>query len=143
MTRSMIFGAARVMLASAIVITYAAAACASIRQSGEEPADGRSVNSSGESMESLFAGKFPGVEVSKAPGGGISIRIRGASTVLGSADPLFIIDGARVQSGPGGLVFLDPGDIKSIEVLKDIGSTSLYGSEGANGVILITTKRAK
>jgi TonB-dependent starch-binding outer membrane protein SusC len=140
----MIFGGARVMLASAIVITYVSAGCASIKQSGDEqPGDGRSVNSSGESMESLFAGKFPGVEVSKAPGGGISIRIRGASTVLGSADPLFIIDGARVQSGPGGLVFLDPGDIKSIEVLKDIGSTSLYGSEGANGVILITTKRAR
>ena len=131
------------MLSIAMMISYAAAGCAAIKASGDETGDATPVNSSGESIESLFAGKFPGVEVSKAPGGGISIRIRGASTVLGSADPLFIIDGARVQSGPGGLVFLDPGDIKSIEVLKDIGSTSLYGSEGANGVILITTKRAK
>ena len=73
---------------------------------------------------------------------GISIRIRGASTFLGSSEPLYIIDGAKVQSGPGGLLFLDPGDIKKIEVLKDIGSTAIYGSEGANGVILITTKRA-
>ena len=93
-------------------------------------------------MEELFAGRFPGVEVFRAPSGGISIRIRGASTFLGSTEPLYIIDGAKVQSGPGGLLFLDPGDIKKIEVLKDIGSTAIYGSEGANGVILITTKRA-
>jgi TonB-dependent SusC/RagA subfamily outer membrane receptor len=61
--------------------------------------------------------------------------------VLGSSDPLYIIDGTKVQSGPGGLLFLDPQEIARIEVLKDIGSTSLYGSEGANGVIIITTKR--
>ena len=104
--------------------------------------DRGSISSSGQGMEELFAGRFPGVEVFRAPSGGISIRIRGASTFLGSSEPLYIIDGAKVQSGPGGLLFLDPGDIKKIEVLKDIGSTAIYGSEGANGVILITTKRA-
>ena len=93
-------------------------------------------------MEELFAGKFPGVEVLRVPTGGIAIRIRGSNTVLGSSEPLYIIDGARVQSGPNGLLFLDPSEISKIEVLKDIGSTSIYGSEGANGVILITTKRS-
>lgn len=141
MTRSMVFRAAHAVVSVAVIVLVAG--CASIKGPGEESGDPKPLNASGESMESLFAGRFPGVEVSKAPGGGISIRIRGATTVLGSSDPLYIIDGARVQSGPGGLFFLDPGDIKSIEVLKDIGSTSLYGSEGANGVILITTKRAR
>ena len=92
-------------------------------------------------MEELFSGRFPGVEVFRAPNGGISIRIRGQSTFSGSTEPLYIIDGSRVQSGAGGLLFLDPQDIARIEVLKDIGSTSLYGSDGANGVIIITTKR--
>ena len=108
-----------------------------------EPGEDReSISSSGQGMEELFAGRFPGVEVLRVPSGGISIRIRGASTLMGSSEPLYIIDGAKVQSGPGGLLFLDPGDISKIEVLKDIGSTAIYGSEGANGVILITTKRA-
>jgi TonB-dependent SusC/RagA subfamily outer membrane receptor len=62
---------------------------------------------------------------------------------MGSSEPLYIIDGAKVQSGPGGLLFLDPNEIKRIEVLKDIGSTAVYGSEGANGVVIITTKRAR
>ena len=74
--------------------------------------------------------------------GGISIRIRGTNTLLGTTEPLYIIDGARVQSGPGGLLFLDPAEIKNIEVLKDIGSTAIYGSDGANGVVIITTKRS-
>jgi TonB-dependent SusC/RagA subfamily outer membrane receptor len=92
-------------------------------------------------MEELFAGRFPGVEVYRAPGGGISVRIRGQNTLAGTNEPLYIIDGTRVQSGNGGLLFLDPQEIARIEVLKDIGSTSIYGSEGANGVIIITTKR--
>jgi len=118
-----------------------AAGCASLRS--PEPADDSdSIRSHGQGMEELFAGKFPGVEVFRVPSGGISIRIRGSNTFLGSSEPLYIIDGARVQSGPGGLLFLEPGDIRKIEVLKDIGSTSIYGSDGANGVILITTKRA-
>ena len=101
-----------------------------------------SIQSSGRKLEELFAGQFPGVEVYKVPSGGISIRIRGSSTFMGSTEPLFIIDGAKVQSGPNGLLFLDPTEIKSIEVLKDIGSTAIYGSEGANGVVIITTKRS-
>ena len=102
-----------------------------------------SVDAAGSSnMTDLFEGRFPGVEVMKGSSGGISIRIRGQTTVMGSNEPLYIIDGARVQSGPGGLLFLDPQEIANIKVLKDIGETAIYGSEGANGVILITTKRA-
>jgi TonB-dependent SusC/RagA subfamily outer membrane receptor len=118
-------------------------ACAPLKPEPETSPDMQSSSAKGQGVEELFAGRFPGVEVAKPPGGGITVRIRGASTVLGDSEPLYIIDGARVQSGPGGLLFLDPNDIKKIEVLKDIGSTSFYGSEGANGVILITTKTAR
>lgn len=115
--------------------------CASGRP-GAQKDEGKSLGSSGQGIEELFAGRFPGVEVFRVPSGGISIRIRGSSTVLGSSEPLYIIDGSRVQSGPGGLLFIEPSDIAKIEVLKDIGSTAIYGSEGANGVIIITTRRA-
>ena len=118
-------------------------ACAghTTQPSSDTPRDAKTIEASGRGMEELFSGRFPGVEVFRAPGGGISIRIRGQNTFSGTTEPLYIIDGSRVQSGAGGLLFLDPQDIARIEVLKDIGSTSLYGSEGANGVVLITTKR--
>ena len=131
----------RIRLSAYAALIAVVAGCASLKT--PEPADDSdSIKPSGQGMEELFAGKFPGVEVLRVPTGGISIRIRGSNTFLGSSEPLYIIDGARVQSGPGGLLFLEPSDIRKIEVLKDIGSTSIYGSEGANGVILITTRRA-
>jgi TonB-dependent SusC/RagA subfamily outer membrane receptor len=123
-----------------ILALSVAQGCASGRP--ELPPEERGIESSGRQMEDLFAGKFPGVNVHRSSGGGISITIRGANTFLGNSDPLYIIDGARVQSGPGGLLFLDPSEITDIKVLKDIGSTAAYGFDGANGVIIITTKRS-
>jgi TonB-dependent SusC/RagA subfamily outer membrane receptor len=93
--------------------------------------------------EELFAGRFPGVTVTRVPGG-IAVRIRDGGTIMASGDPLFVIDGQSIEAGPGGaLVGINPGDIQKIEVLKDIGSTAQYGVRGANGVILITTKKAR
>ena len=101
-------------------------------------------NETGKSLEELFAGRFPGVQVFQLASGGISIRIRGGgNTFYGSSEPLYIVDGTPVQSGEGGLLFLNPSDIAQIEVLKDAAQTSLYGVQGANGVVLITTKTAK
>jgi TonB-dependent starch-binding outer membrane protein SusC len=95
-------------------------------------------------VEELFAGRFPGVQVLRHPGGGISLRIRGATSVLGSNEPLYVIDGFPIEAPPGGaLVGLNPADIQRIEVLKDIGSTSFYGMRGANGVVVITTKNTR
>jgi TonB-dependent starch-binding outer membrane protein SusC len=95
------------------------------------------------SVEELFAGRFAGVVVRQHPGGGISVRVRGTTSVYGSNEPLYVIDGMPIDAGPGGaLVGLNPADIQRIEVLKDIGSTSFYGVRGANGVVLITTKRS-
>jgi len=89
-----------------------------------------------------LAGRFPGVEVFRLASGDLSVQIRGASSFVGSTEPLYVIDGMEISPGPGGaLVGINPADIASIQVLKDIGSTALYGVRGANGVILITTKR--
>lgn len=91
--------------------------------------------------EEMLVGRFAGVEVIPIPGGGISVRIRGATSVNASTEPLFVVDGMAVHAEPGGaLKWLAPQDVQRIEVLKDPGSTAFYGVRGANGVILITTK---
>lgn len=90
----------------------------------------------------LLEGRAAGVHVLRAPGGGVRVRIRGASSLQGSSDPLYVIDGVPVSPDPGGtLSFLNPSDISKIEVLKDASATAIYGSRGAHGVVLITTKR--
>jgi TonB-dependent SusC/RagA subfamily outer membrane receptor len=91
-------------------------------------------------VEELFAGRFPGVQVVRGPNG-IAVRIRGATSVSGSNDPLYVVDGFPIEAGPDGLISLNPDDIARIEVLKDASSIAQYGVRGANGVVLITTKR--
>jgi len=91
--------------------------------------------------EELLEGRFAGVRVIRVPGG-IAVRIRGASSVTGSNEPLYVVDGMEMVAGPGGaLMGINPADITGIEVLKDIGSISAYGVRGANGVVLISTRR--
>ncbi len=93
-------------------------------------------------VEELLEGRVAGVQVLRAPGGGISIRIRGQSSINGDNEPLYVVDGMPVFVAEGrGLNWLNPGDIKRIEILKDASATSLYGMRGANGVVLITTRR--
>lgn len=95
-----------------------------------------------EPIEQTLASRVPGVWISRAADGSISLRIRGATTIEGNKEPLYIIDGLPVQSGPGGgLTGINPRDIASIDVLKDAASTAFYGVRGANGVIVIKTKR--
>ena len=110
------------------------------------------------SPDQLLQGKVPGVQVSAnsgVPGGGIFIRIRGSNSVNASNDPLYVVDGVfinntnliatglgnQVSSNP--LADLNPSDIERMEILKDANATAIYGSRGANGVVLITTKRGK
>lgn len=86
--------------------------------------------------------RLPGVRVIELHGGGISVRIRGStSSFLGGEEPLFILDGMPISSGDGEIRGINPNAIESITVLKDAGATAIYGSRGANGVILIKTKR--
>ena len=114
------------------------------------------------SPEQLIQGKTAGVQISQAsgePGAGISLRIRGTGSVRGNNSPLFVIDGVPVSNdnvsatgadlgqGTSGaknpLNFLNPNDIESMSILKDASATAIYGSRGANGVVVITTKSGK
>ncbi|MDX1768184.1 MAG: TonB-dependent receptor [Arenibacter troitsensis] len=120
------------------------------------------------SMEQGLQGRVAGVNItnnSGAPGGGISVKIRGTTSILNGSEPLYVIDGFPVtgqsqfatSAGRGldsstgtdytvnqnPLAALNPSDIESIEVLKDASAAAIYGVRGANGVILITTKRGK
>lgn len=103
------------------------------------------------SPEQLIAGKIAGVQItsnSGEPGGGISIRIRGGTSVNASNEPLFVIDGVPIDNegtaaGRNPLNFLNASDIESYTVLKDASAAAIYGSRGANGVIIITTKKGK
>lgn len=98
--------------------------------------------SPGVPVEQLLMAKVPGLIASRTPDGGISIRIRGSSSIHLSNQPLFVVDGMPVRPGPnGGLSMLRLDDIASVEVLRDPASTAMYGVRGANGVIVIKTKR--
>ena len=95
------------------------------------------------SVAEALAGAVPGVQLTSnngAPGSESTIRIRGFSSLGASMDPLIIVDGAPYS---GDLNNLNPNDVESMTVLKDAASNALYGARGANGVIMITTKRAK
>ena len=96
----------------------------------------------GKSLEDLFAGKFPGVTVLRAEGGGLQILIRGGNnSFYGSSEPLYIVDDTPLGPGSRGIVFLAPQDIQKIEVLKNPADVAIYGVRGGNGVIKITTRR--
>ncbi|HMJ18527.1 MAG TPA: TonB-dependent receptor plug domain-containing protein [Gemmatimonadaceae bacterium] len=96
-----------------------------------------------EPIERALAAKVPGLLVSHAADGSITIRIRGASSNYGSNEPLYIIDGIAALPGPGGnLTGINPRDIASIEVLKDAANMAFYGIRGSNGVIVIKTKHS-
>lgn len=91
------------------------------------------------SFEDLFQG-VAGVTVRRLSTGGISIRIRGSSSLSSDAEPLFVINGVPIRAAPGqALMGVDPRDVTRVDVLKDAGATSIYGSRGANGVILLFT----
>ncbi len=93
-------------------------------------------------IESALQGRAAGVVViqdSGAPGGSVSVRIRGLGS-LGDNEPLYVIDGVQTKDG---LNLLNPNDIQSIEILKDASAAAIYGVRGANGVVLITTKKGQ
>lgn len=102
------------------------------------------------SLDLKLAGQLAGVTVNQVtgtPGGGVSVNIRGAGSVGAGDDPLYVIDGFPISPGfdqyQNPLSTINPDDIENISVLKDAASTAIYGSRGSNGVILITTRRAK
>ena len=146
-----------VMLDEMVVVGYgtlrksdAATPTSTIR---EDDLSGRPLNS----IENALQGKAAGVFVrtdSGEPGSGINVIIRGANSINGSNAPLYVVDGFPINPGENAvgdnastrsnpLSYLNTYDIESIDILKDASATSIYGSRGSNGVILITTKQAK
>lgn len=95
--------------------------------------------------------RVSGVQVSQntgAPGGNISVRIRGTNSINGNSEPLYVVDGIQISNSGGindvsPLSTINPNDIESVEILKDASASAIYGSRAANGVVLITTKRGK
>ena len=103
-------------------------------------------------FDQALQGKVAGVvvqQVSGQPGGGVSIQIRGVSSISGSNSPLYVIDGVIIPpvndpgSGSNPLNTINPAEVESIDVLKDASATAIYGSQATNGVVVITTKRGK
>jgi len=94
-------------------------------------------------VEELLQGRVPGVRVVRTASGQLAVRVRGTNSFDGNNEPLFVIDGLPIARGGAATILngIAPGDIARIDVLKDAGSTAIYGSRGANGVIVITTKR--
>ena len=113
------------------------------------------------SPEQLIQGKTAGVQITSTtgnPGAGVQLRIRGTSSIRSNNNPLFVVDGVPLSGGTqpaaadigfgtnadtNPLNFLNPNDIESISILKDASATAVYGSRGANGVVIITTKSGK
>ena len=93
-------------------------------------------------IEKVLQGRVAGVSVSRSADGGIAVRIRGATSIYGNSEPLYVLDGMPIQPGPNGtLTGINPYDIESIQVLKDPADVAMYGVRGANGVIVIKTKK--
>lgn len=96
-------------------------------------------------VDQVLQGRAAGVQVTQAsgaPGAGTTIRVRGGNSITGSNEPLFVIDGIVVGTNFN-LNNINPSDIQSIEILKDASSIAIYGSRGANGVVLVTTKSGR
>ena len=148
----MMFCSSRTLLAIGVFAAFTVG-CAS--KGGPRPSDAsrgaespatavtsRDLDRSPGEIDKALTGRFPGVIVSQAPDGGLFVRIRGSQSFYG--DPLYEIDGIAIQPGPNGsLSGINPNDIESIKVLKSAAETSMYGSRGANGVIVIKTKKPK
>ena len=92
----------------------------------------------------FIQGKVAGVQVQQTsgqPGSGMTVRVRGASSISSSNDPLYVVDGVPVGEGGSAIAYLSPNDIQSMQILKDASSAAIYGSRAANGVVLINTKQ--
>jgi TonB-dependent SusC/RagA subfamily outer membrane receptor len=92
-------------------------------------------------IEEMLAGRVAGLTVLRRADGGFSLRVRGTSSILGSGEPLLVVDGLPIDVGAAGaLAGLSPRDVQRIDVLKDAGATAIYGIRGGNGVVVITTR---
>jgi TonB-dependent SusC/RagA subfamily outer membrane receptor len=138
----------RVALVACVSIGVAAGCASGTKGRESSPSPNQTVTRAdldqrpGQPIEKVLQDKVPGLLVTRTADGGIALQLRGPSTLNGSGEPLYVIDGQTMQPGAGGaLTGINPYDIDSIKVLKDPADTSVYGVGGGNGVILITTER--
>lgn len=144
---------ARALLPFVLVISASIAGCGghgTAAQPAPQPAprqrntvDSQTIADAGDvPIEKLLADRVSGVRLGRASDGSLTVTIRGMTSWNTDNQPLYVIDGIPVTPGPGGaLSGLNPHDIEKIEVLKDPANTAMYGSRGANGVIVIKTKK--
>lgn len=118
------------------VLVFFFCLCISVSSFAQEKA-GNAVQGSYKTIYDMLK-DVPGLEVKTSNGRGNSITVRGISTLMGSGQPLFVVDGSIYS---GDISNLNPQDIDGISVLKDAASTTAYGTQGANGVIVVTTKK--
>jgi TonB-dependent SusC/RagA subfamily outer membrane receptor len=136
------------MRTSVVAVIAAVAGCAPAKASRPEPAQKETVTSEdlathpNEPIEIALQRKVSGAIVSRTPDGGIALQLRGVSSFEGrTSPPLYVVDDVPFTPGPGGaLSGIDPHEIESIKVLKG-ASAGIYGIDGANGVIVVKTKR--
>lgn len=138
-------------LSDVVVIGYGTARKSDLTGSVGTVSEAKLKERSASSLSQALAGKVTGVQVnsnSGRPGGRTNIRIRGFSSINSSNNPLYVIDGVMMpinnqSQASQAIDYINPNDIVSVEILKDASSTAIYGARGANGVILVTTKRGK
>lgn len=146
-----------------VVIGYGEVAKRDLTGSVAKVSESENVARQYNTVDAMLQGRAAGVQVtsnSGSPNGAISVRIRGTNSLRGNNEPLYVIDGViinsagedvlnastdanELQTDQNGLTGLNPRDIESIEILKDASATAIYGSRGANGVVLITTKKGE
>ena len=128
-----------------VVVGYATVKRSQLTGSVERVESDRINKETAAGLESRLQGKIPGLMITTGSGqpgsADISVRIRGTGSINGSNTPLYIMDGVMVE--PAQFASLNPADVSNVQVLKDASATAIYGSRGANGVIVITTKRGK
>ena len=128
----------------ALVLACALTACGPVPQLAPRPtvSSTRDFAPPTARIEDLLVARVPGIQVT-GQGDDLSVRFRAPSTLLGSAEALVVIDGVPLPGGSRALALLAPADVQRIDVLKDPASTALYGTRGANGVLVVTTRRAR
>lgn len=143
MSRSLAPFAAVVVLAAGVLSACSRHAPPESAPTPKNTVSAKTIANSGDvPIEQILANRVTGVRLGRNADGVLTVQIRGATSFTGGAPPLYIVDGIEITPGPGGaLSGINPNDIEKIEVLKDPAETAMYGSRGANGVIIVKTKK--
>lgn len=131
-------------LEEVIVLGYGSAKKSDLTGSVGQVSGAELTKSSGAVLQQALQGKVAGAQITQtsgSPGADLRVRIRGSNSVYYGNDPLYVIDGVPVSDGS--LSYINPNDVESISVLKDASATAIYGARGANGVVMVTTKKGR